>query len=390
MLLPFLIAFLVDVPVSPEQPKDASRPVYLMEIAASPQDGTLAVAGSNGSLWFVDTASGTAPRRIRVRGASIDNLIFAPDGKSVAVAAMRIAEPSETEDNTVTWSIVKTSGSAAVTALEVPEHVGLQARFRPHGTRLYLFTTDGGIRLADSTTGTTTKLPAPTLGRFTCACWWGDDKVVTGDSEGVVRVWAADTGTLIESMPPLAFSIDCVEIALDGKLLLTTFGPNARLWRLPDLTLHAEFEGVNRAFYLPGDGLFEAVWSRDQLLIASGTWYTIECRRFDGSLVWAHDLEHGDDARLLCSFDPNGKFASCTRDGGVEGHVFNAETGTRRTDGVLAGSAWDVIKWTADGKSVAMLHRSAGSVTIADTSSFIARRVLRLDEKGELVEATRR
>jgi WD40 repeat protein len=353
-------------------------PVYLMTVASSPVDATLAVASSDGSVWLVDAAKMSVGQRLRCGTAATDCLRFAPDGKTIATGAY------SSGFDKFTWTVAKTNGSGSSISTEVEDHrINKSAQFSPDGARLLLHKADGGMILWEYARNLSIKLSPPAEHRLATGCWWGNDKVITGDSKGVVRVWNAD-GTVTKSMPALTSRVDCVALSPDGSLLLTTFGPKARLWHLPDLTTHVEFTGTQTLFIPDNDGLFEAAWSRNRLLLAGGTELSIECRAFDGSLAWADGFACGDEKNLLCSFDPSGKFASCARNGGNQGRVYDAETGTRRKDGVLATDEWDVIEWTRDARCVALMSRRKNAVTLAEIPSFAARCTFKLDEQSEL------
>ncbi|MBL8857044.1 MAG: WD40 repeat domain-containing protein [Planctomycetes bacterium] len=384
-MLPLLLIALaqaaVDQPKPIESlphPKEATQPVYLMTIATSPVDATLAVALADGSVWMVDAAKLSVGQRIRCASAAPCIICFAPDGKTIATGAY-----SPGFDKVI-WTVAKTDGSGSTISTKVEgSRINESAQFSPDGARLLLHQADGGMILWDYARELSTKLSPPTEHRLATACWWGNDKLISGDSKGVVRVWNAD-GTLIKSMPALTSRVDCVDISPDGTRLLTTFGPKARLWRLPDMTLDVEFSSTQTLFIPDNDGLFGASWSRNRLLLAGGTQFSIECRAFDGSLAWADEFACGDEKWLICSFDPSGTFASCARNGGNQGRVYEAETGIRRMDGVLATESWDVIEWTGDAQCVALLSRSKRSVTIADTKSFARRGTITSDAHGEL------
>lgn len=380
MLIPLLIALLAlgscDTPA--QQTKRIAR-TYPMTMAVPSSGPILAVGTTGGSLWLVDTAKNIVSPRVSVGGCGIYSICFSPDGMRVAVGTL-------SNEFVASWTLVEATAAPTSRPLELQDRIGLSARFRPDGARLVLFTHDGGMSLVDCTTGGCIKVPAPSPNRITSACWWNDDKLITGESNGVLRVRSGEDGAMLTSMPPLDDGIDCIEVSIDRRQVLTTFGEKARIWSLPDWNLDSEFKG-QYYLYTEGDGMFEAAWSSDRVLIALGTMYAIECHRRDGSLAWVHQYNGGHSVRLLCSFDPTEKYASCARNGGLEGRVFDAATGQRVTAGILEHQRADAIVWTADAKSVAMLDRADGSITVADTSKFERRFVLTIDDRGELTLA---
>ena len=310
-------------------PDGGARPV-----ACSPDGRWLAVGGLDGARVF--DARTRQPRWTRpAAGPSPRVLQFSPDGRQLALWA---------DDRPVV--VVDVATGREVAALDVNREASGYAwalAFSPDGRRLGVGgTTAGGTvwdvgtwkeaaRLADSTmTAGLAFLPA-------------DGGVVGLDASGFVKLWDADTGALVRSVPAHRETSLGLALASDGRRILT-----------------AGWDGVVAAWDLAGRGdrltghrsqVTAVAASLDGRTYASagGTWDHTAGGRYAGGELKLWDAAAGRAARDLISDGPGMTAVAFAPDG----RLLAAGTGVWGPDGKYVGgrvTLWDPATGTEAGR----------------------------------------
>jgi WD40 repeat protein len=236
-----------------------------LSLAASP-DGKLVAAGNSnlsgfGATLLFDVASGKVLDRELPEMRSITEMVFSPDGKSIAVAGsdtlvFRVADGSlihrlataEDEDSaTVTvaysrdgrWLAV--GGKNGKTVLwdtstwtqsrSFPEHPAavLQLQFSPDGEQL-LSAGESEARVWDVATGaerqrfdirgTRSRSQIDPEGNLRKVAFSGDGRrLATAFSDGPVRIWDVETGQLILTLGDVGTALGQLAFSRDGRCL---------------------------------------------------------------------------------------------------------------------------------------------------------------------------
>jgi WD40 repeat protein len=155
--------------------------------AAYSRDGkTLATGGEDKTVKLWDTATGTERATLKGFANPLHCLQLSPDGKTLATACRG--------DKTVTLSGLTGKVVLAGHTLEISS-----IAFAPDG-----------------------KLIASSAG-------------AENGAGGEVKLWDADTGKEVASLPPQKGGARCVAFAPDGRTLAVACGQGVRFWHLPSL-----------------------------------------------------------------------------------------------------------------------------------------------------------
>ncbi|MFR9768535.1 pentapeptide repeat-containing protein [Nocardia sp. SC052] len=122
-----------------------------------------------------------------------------------------LPDPPPSHRQTLTSSLVRAGGFS-------PGAVA----WAPDGARLLSGDANGAIRIWDADTGeplSTFRIP---FGKVSSVTWSPDGtRILTGDSEGTARIWDSGTGSLLLVLTPHAGSVSAVAWAPDGARILT-------------------------------------------------------------------------------------------------------------------------------------------------------------------------
>jgi WD40 repeat protein len=213
-------------------------------------------------IWDVRTGRQTG--ELPGQGQSFTSVAFSPDGSLVATAStdndaqvwnartgeqVAVLHGHEDKVFSVAFSPDGTrivTGSDDRTAREWDARSGAQimvfkghkdrlstATFSPDGTRILTGAWDNSARVWDATSGAQIlQLTVPTLAvAVTTAAFSPDGSLIATGSFDLVRIWDANSGALLRSMPGHSSAIAAVAFSPDGSRLASgSWDATARLW----------------------------------------------------------------------------------------------------------------------------------------------------------------
>jgi len=205
-------------------------------VAFDPTGSRIASAGSDGTFWLSDAATGTELWRAPKRrfDSWVSEAVFSPDGRTVATAAFANDNPvdlweAETGDHLRTlpyyeddanashavtfsadgrfvagssYTFVRVWRLADASYVQVPMGVVNALAFSPDGHVLATGASDGSLRLWDPRTGHELVSVSPHLGEVTGVAFSPDGTTIaSSSSDGTVRLW---DGRTLDPMMTLA------------------------------------------------------------------------------------------------------------------------------------------------------------------------------------------
>jgi RNA polymerase sigma factor (sigma-70 family) len=230
------------LPLSPSEVPDGCRVARF-----SPDGKTLAVAnGTQAHLFDVDT--GKAIRQLDANHSGIDDIAFAPDGRSVALAT---ADPSVQLWDLTTAKLLRRFPPGK-------ENLIMRAVFSPDG-KLLAAGSRHGVLLWDPATGEDRGRLDAKMGAVVGLAFTPDGRSVLAVGEdGKVRIWDVAGRTLQQTLDGHGFIGRSMALSRDGKrvALGTAYGA-IRMWEVETgKELFTEFDGpdatVNCVTFAPG------------------------------------------------------------------------------------------------------------------------------------------
>jgi WD40 repeat protein len=254
-----------------------------LSLAGSPDGKLVAVGNSNlagfGTTLLFDVASGKALDRRLPEVRSIAEMVFSPDGKSIAVAGAdtlvfqvadgslvhRLAAAQDEDSATVTVAYSRDGRWLAVGGKDgntvlwdtstwtqsraFPEHPAavLQLQFSPDGRQL-LSAGESQARVWDVATGaerqrfdirgTRSRSQIDPEGNLRKVAFSGDGRrLATAFSDGPVRIWDVETGQLILTLADVVTALGQLTFSPDGRrLVLGGFDGKGGILRIWDGT----------------------------------------------------------------------------------------------------------------------------------------------------------
>jgi WD40 repeat protein len=246
---------------------------------------------------------------------------YSPDGKTILTAGgggafLRNAETAE-----------------VVRRFHATGHFVNSLAFSPDGARVLTGGIRGEAKVWDAQTGLVIRtLPLYLTGDVAVAFSPDGGKILTGDWGGTARIWDADTGALLQSLPHdnyvslVAFSGD------GGRILTVAWDGKARVWDINTGSIVTSFSEVTRSAAISPNGrVVLTTYEKSAKLWDANTGSFI--RAFSPEPVWDYTY--------------------------IESVAFSPD-GTK----VLTGFGWDFTSW------------SGGQVIIWDVNSGVAIRTL--------------
>ena len=245
----------------------------------SPDNQRVVTASWDDTAKIWDAKSGKAIYRLagQHRG-NVNMATFSPSGTQVLTCS---------DDTTARVWNAKT-GQATGVVLTGHQAAILSATYSSAGSRIVTASRDRTARVWDATTGKPLftlrdasmkeepgirDLPSHELGVL-CATFFhsgGDERIITGGEDGVVKVWSADSGTLLYRLDAHTSRVTSVAASPDGLRIVTgSQDTTAKIWDAIHgkevLTLKGHTQEVTSVSFSP-DGLAVLTGSRDGLAI---------------------------------------------------------------------------------------------------------------------------
>ena len=237
-----------------------------VEAVAFSPDGTNLLTGSmDGTVRVWETASGTPLRTLGESSHPVRSALFSPDGKKVLMGF----EQQYKGDPTVRlWDI---SNGQEVGSFLHPGCVNSPA-FSSDGQKV--LTAGWSARLWNTATGSEIREIASAY--ITCAAYSPDDtKALTGDQNGLVKIWSVSTGDLLSTLTleggATPAPVTCVAFSRDGAAVLAgRRDGTATLWGADSgvvkRTISAHADEIRSAAFCP-DGTKTLTAGQDGLAL---------------------------------------------------------------------------------------------------------------------------
>jgi WD40 repeat protein/tRNA A-37 threonylcarbamoyl transferase component Bud32 len=328
----------------------------------------LAHVGEPGAVRVVDPSSGREIFALRKHAGPITRIAYSPDGARIATAS---------RDHTVkVWT-----ATFELDVQQLTGHVGevFAVVYSPDGERLASGGADGTIWLREADTGqpllrlpaharTSVHTEAPDKAghvvQGTTALAYSQDsaRLASGGADGMIRIWNADSGRLLNSIRAHDSAVTGVAFSPDGLLLASSsWDKSVKIWEAATGTWLRTFppharEATRVAFSPDGRMLASSSW--DQTIRLSDPATGAEIR----TLHWLSKPGHVDPIDSL-AFHPDGKYLAAAPDQfgpGGEVKVFDLETGDVVHS--LAGHIYGIFQvvFSRDGRRLASCSCDGG------------------------------
>jgi WD40 repeat protein len=297
----------------PAHPVPLGRPLtgphgYVESVAFSP-DGDVLAAGSADDtvrLWNVTDPAHPAPLGRPLTGPAnlVTSVAFSPDGRLLAAGSY--------DHKVWLWNVAQPARPKPDTTLSGSTDWVNAVSFSPDGQSIAAGSSDDRVLVWNLATGELTgTMPSPQP--VTSLAWAGPDHLVSGDADGLARIWTVPTPVLRAGGP-----VNSVAYSPAGGLLAIG-GTNLQLWnpaRRTMLTSGAPPAGtiVNAVAFAPGGKLIAAGYGDGKLQLwrVTGTGTLAPAGPPVQAQVSSRDLVE------FAAFSPAGRLlATCGDDGTI-------------------------------------------------------------------------
>jgi WD40 repeat protein len=337
----------------------------VVDLAWSPDNSALALAGLDGKTTIWDAVSGELKFSLIGHSGSLQTVTWSPNGDRLATSA---------QDGTLrTWSAE--SGELIQTTNDLTGGTNVLA-WGPQGDFIAGGSIDGTVRLWDASKLVMHQLLGSHDEAVDAAIWSPDgSKLMTGGRDGRLRVWDIESGEELFDLLAYGFSVPGLDWSPDGDRVVEAGGlgflGNVGIW---DLEKEEEIEALDDIFL---DFVVDVDWSSDGARIIGGT------RR--GTLV----LWQAETGQLLHESRPHAYHAT-----GLSWSPTGQELVTITTEGIThlwdlntqEETYWDFVdapaqyvEWSPDGSSIAVAATD-GNTYLMNSADIDIQDVLRSGE----------
>lgn len=376
-------------------PPQTKRVPLAQDIAFSPDDQTLALAGTDGAVRLVEADTLTQRRLLRGPEVEVNVVAFSHDGRRLATAGH--------DGSVVIWDLDRDEPWAVMPGDRDVIHA---LSWSPDDRQLVTVSFDGAVHVWDATTEVRPRPPSAHSGATRDAEFLASGaRIASGGSDGTIRLWEVDSGRVTAVISGHDRVVSALAAAPTGVRLASGGDDHSiRVWNTDraaeERTLTYHEDVINSLSYGPrglrlvsgGADLSVVVWdllrgtparvfvghresvqdvavSSDGLLAASAS--------LDGTVrLWQLDagqpgpiLSEGTAGVWGVDFSPSGQQLVTADESGVV-RLWDLEAGTSRVVGRQRGRIYSVA-FSPDGRQLATAA-SDGLARLWDLDSGVA------------------
>lgn len=220
----------------------------LMSGASWNADGSLLVVSNlDGTATIVDRTGRTTQTLNAPPDQTVEDAVFAPDGRSVAAIAAPRNRVNHDRRTVVFWDLE----SGRITGNARGLGPSNRLAFSPDGQLLAVGDEAGPAHVVDPHSGRTVRTLEGHTGQVTDVSFRPDgEQLATSSGDGSVKLWDVDTGLVVLTLYGHRSAVTSVDFSADGRRLVTAgMDDTVRVWALDIEDLHRMAEdSLTRGF----------------------------------------------------------------------------------------------------------------------------------------------